>query len=381
MAKIKINYLRNPIEDKHISMIQYIDDLIDYQKKFPEQFEISDYVPNFSKLLNIFSNNLKMRIARYVIYPRQVKRLPFYDITHIGDQGYSHLVNHINSKVKILTVNDLIPLVFEKKKLKDIYNPSGEGTNKRLRFLFRYSTKHFKYFDRIIAISENTKNDILKFSDCEEKKISVIHTNIPLPYFNNDKIDKEAVCKKYNIPYKPKKILIYGTGFYKNHVTSVKVLENLINLNIDIIIVWMGHKNNISLMKNKNLVNKIVQLPTMIPRKEMPNIFKTCDVVLYPSLYEGMGNLTLEAMRCGVPIICSNTSAFPEIAGDKEIMCDPLNDEEITNKILKLLNDNEFYIKKISDGINRSKLFSYQKMHEKIINLYKEEYLKKNEEK
>ena len=244
-----------------------------------------------------------------------------------------------------------------------------------------YSTKHFKYFDRIIAISENTKNDILKFSDCEEKKISVIHTNIPLPYFNNDKIDKEAVCKKYNIPYKPKKILIYGTGFYKNHVTSVKVLENLINLNIDIIIVWMGHKNNISLMKNKNLVNKIVQLPTMIPRKEMPNIFKTCDVVLYPSLYEGMGNLTLEAMRCGVPIICSNTSAFPEIAGDKEIMCDPLNDEEITNKILKLLNDNEFYIKKISDGINRSKLFSYQKMHEKIINLYKEEYLKKNAEK
>ena len=118
MTKIKVNYLRNPIEDRHISMIQYIDDLINYQKKFPDQFEISDYVPNFSKLLNIFSNNWKMRIARFVSYPRQVKRLPFYDITHIGDQGYSHLVNHINSKVKILTVNDLIPLVFEKKKIK-----------------------------------------------------------------------------------------------------------------------------------------------------------------------------------------------------------------------------------------------------------------------
>ena len=63
--------------------------------------------------------------------------------------------------------------------------------------------------------------------------------------------------------------------------------------------------------------------------------------------------------------------------GDKEIMCDPLNDEEITNKIVKLLNDNQFYLKKIEDGLNRSKLFSYEKMHEEIINLYEDEYLKK----
>ena len=373
---MKINYLRNPIEDKAISMVQYIDDLINYQKKFKD-LEISDYTPKFSSLLNIFPFNWKMRIARYFSYPNQIKKLPMYDITHIGDQGYSHLVNHFKSKVKILTINDLIPLVFEKKKLKDVYNPTGKGTDKRLKYLFRYSAKHFKYFDRIIAISENTKKDILKYSDCEESKISVIHTNIPLPYFNNEKINREEICKKYTIPYKPRKILISGTGFYKNHITSIKVLENLINQNQNVIIVWMGHKNNVSLIKNKNIVDKIFQLPTPIPRTEIPNIYKACDLVLYPSLYEGLGNLTLEAMRCGVPIICSNTSAFPEIAGDDEIMCNPLDHEEITKKIINLFKDNNYYQKKIEDGLKRSKLFSYKKMHENIINLYKEEYKKK----
>ena len=82
-------------------------------------------------------------------------------------------------------------------------------------------------------------------------------------------------------------------------------------------------------------------------------------------------------MRCGVPVICSNTSAFPEITGDDEIMCNPLDHEEITKKIINLLKNNNYYQKKIEDGLKRSKLFSYKKMHENIINLYKEEYKKK----
>ena len=68
-----------------VFIIQYIDDLINYQKRFAYQFEISDYVPNFNKLLNIFSNNWKMRIARFVSYNHQVRRLPLYEITQIGD--------------------------------------------------------------------------------------------------------------------------------------------------------------------------------------------------------------------------------------------------------------------------------------------------------
>lgn len=373
---MKINYLRNPLEDSHISMIEYVNDMMKYQKNYSSNFEITDYVPKFNPILNLLAFKWKMRIARFISYPMQVKKLPLYDVTHIGDQGYSHLVNHFKSKVKILTVNDLIPLVYEKKIKKNAYNPSGKGTDKHKVYFFRYVAKHFKYFDRVIAISENTKNDILKLTDCKESNITVVHTNIPPPEFNTTPINKNDIWQKYKIPTKPKKILIYGTGFYKNHITSLKVLKNLISKNIDTVIVWIGHREETKKINNQNLVNKIIQMP-IIEKKELPLIYKSCDVVLYPSLYEGMGNLTLESMRCGIPVICSNSSAFPEIAGNAGIMCEPLNDQEITKNIIKLFTDKEFYKKKTEEGLSRSKLFNYDQMHQKIINIYKDELSKK----
>lgn len=374
---MKINYLRNPHEDKYISMIEYVDDLIKFQKSYSNELEVTDFTPEFNLVLNLLPFNWKMRVARFISYPSQVKKLPIYDITHVPDQGYGHLVNHIKSKVKILTVNDLIPLVYEKSLKKDAYNINGVGTDKYKAYFFRYSVKHFKYFDRIIAISENTKKDILHFTDCEESKITVINTNIPPAEFNNEPVDKNVIWKKYNIPQQPKKILIYGNGFYKNHITSLKVLENLIKKNIDTVIVWLGHKQEINRLHCKNIIDKIIQMP-FVEKKELPSIYKSCDIVLYPSLYEGMGNLTLESMRCGIPIICSNTSAFPEIAGDAGIMCDPLDHHQITENVVKLFTDKIFYNVQVEKGLKRSKLFNYTSMHEKIINLYSNEISKKN---
>ena len=115
----------------------------------------------------------------------------------------------------------------------------------------------------------------------------------------------------------------------------------------------------------------------IVDKYELPSIYKICDVVLFPSLYEGMDTISLEAMRCGIPVVCSNTSSFPEIAGNAALMCDPTDDLEITKNILKLFENKEFYKKKVDEGSARAKLFDYEKMHQKIINLYKEELAKK----
>ena len=85
--------------------------------------------------------------------------------------------------------------------------------------------------------------------------------NIPKEYFNLDSIDKEKICQKYKIPIKPKKILISGNGFYKNHITSIKILENLLDKNFDVCIVWIGHKGDVNKINNHNIVNKIYKIP------------------------------------------------------------------------------------------------------------------------
>ena len=373
---MRINYLGPFAEERMLSINAYVNDLIEFQKNYSPKFEVSKYIPKINKLYNLLPLLWKMRLARNVGYPSQVRKLPNYDVTHVADQAYAHLVKHIKSKVKIITVNDLMPLVYEKKLLKTLYNPEGTGKEKKKAHLFRYSAKRFKFFDRVIAISSNTKNDILNFTDCEESKISIIHNNIPPPYFNNTPIDKEKICNKYKISIKPKKILIAGTGFYKNHITSLKVLENLIKKNIDVIIVWIGHKGEVSKIANLNCVNRIIQMP-IIEKYELPSIYKICDVVLYPSLYEGMDTISLEGMRCGIPVVCSNTSSFPETTGDAALMCNPTDDAELTENILKLFENKDFYKIKVDDGLARAKLFDYEDTQKKFIRLYEEELSKK----
>jgi len=116
----------------------------------------------------------------------------------------------------------------------------------------------------------------------------------------------------------------------------------------------------------------------IIEKYELPSIYKVCDVVLYPSLYEGMDTISLEGMRCGIPVVCSNTSTFPETTGDAALMCNPTDDAEMTENILKLFENKDFYKKKVDDGLARAKLFDYEEMHKKIINLYQEEVSKKD---
>ena len=123
-------------------------------------------------------------------------------------------------------------------------------------------------------------------------------------------------------------------------------------------------------------INKIYKIP-IIDKQDLPSIYKTCDILLFPSLYEGMGILPMEAMKIGIPVVTSNTSSIPEIVGDAAIQCDPRDVNEITKKIAHLLTNDNFYDQKVKDGLERSKKFDYDKMHKQIINLYKEELSKK----
>ena len=111
-----------------------------------------------------------------------------------------------------------------------------------------------------------------------------------------------------------------------------------------------------------------------VPNTDLPAIINQCKVFLYPSLRESFGIPILEGMACGVPVITSNTSSMPEIAGDAAFIVDPHKPSEITSALQQIVSDSGLYNALCLKGIERSKKFSWRIMAEQNLKLYQEVY-------
>lgn len=107
---------------------------------------------------------------------------------------------------------------------------------------------------------------------------------------------------------------------------------------------------------------------------DLPAVYTLCQIFLYPSLRESFGIPMLEAMRCGTPVITSNTSSMPEVSGCAAFIVDPYKPEEITKGIEVLLSDENLRKKLTQDGIKQAEKFSWKSMAENVLELYKEVY-------
>ena len=118
-------------------------------------------------------------------------------------------------------------------------------------------------------------------------------------------------------------------------------------------------------------IKSSLRFPGYIANTDLAALYSGAFAFLYPSLRESFGIPMLEAMACGTPIITGNTSAMPEIAGEGALLVDPYHPEEITEKILQLENDNQFYQQQVEYGLERSKLFSWKNSAEALLKIYK----------
>ena len=118
-------------------------------------------------------------------------------------------------------------------------------------------------------------------------------------------------------------------------------------------------------------------MPGYIVNSDLPYIYNGAFAFLYTSLRESFGIPLLEVMACGTPVITSNTSSMPEIAGHEAILINPENSDEIADMMLQLERDEVFYQKQKEIGIKRAKLFSWRKTAEQLLMLYKEVHIGK----
>jgi glycosyltransferase involved in cell wall biosynthesis len=284
----------------------------------------------------------------------------------------------IHTKIPLMiTLHDIIYLesISVLKKGGTTYQKIG---NMYRRFVVPKNVKKSK---RIITVSNFEKDRIRNFFGYpEEVKTLVAVYNGVSEYFKvlDDKEELDRVKKLYNLP--DEFIFFLGnTDPKKNTPGTLKAYSEFLknsDKKIPLLMLDFGsdYLNKILDDIGDPDLKKHIQLTGYIKNTDLPAFYNLCTVFLYPSLRESFGIPPLEAMRCGAPVISSNTSSMPEIAGGAAHIVDPFNPSEIAKGISKIISDDDYKKSLVEKGLVQAAKFSWKKMAENVLHLYEEVY-------
>ena len=337
------------------------------RKHYPDEYLLSECLPKVPRYLSSFPNafNTKMRILRYLSYPGQMKQLG-KGVFHIIEHGYAHLLKESNLKDKgIVTVHDLIPMLKWKGMI------GGMKPSRKPRFSL-YSLSFLENAKKIIAISENTKKDLVNLLGLNPNKIDVIHYGVGSEFKPNTETSKKELRQCLGLPHHTKLILITGQEEYKNHQACLQAMQ-IIEKKYDrpVQMVRLGRNNNHwqEIKECHNLENKIINIETLA-LSQVAKLYNSVDMLLFPSHYEGFGRPPIEAMACGLPVVCSNAASLPEVVGDAALVSQPDDYKKISANVLSILNNDDLRKDLIERGFKNVSRFSWTKNIEKTVNIY-----------
>lgn len=260
----------------------------------------------------------------------------------------------------IVTIHDLTHLIFPE------FLPN-KFAKYYAKFMIKKATK--KAF-KILTVSLNTKNDLIKMFKVNPDKIEVIYNGVGSEFVIKEKNKIDYLYNKFNIP-NDKKILMY-VGNLKPHKNLDRLLKAFALLNnkedYRLILVGKAFDNQIDLdkiEKELNISNYIIHTG-MVTQDELVDLYNLADLFVFPSLYEGFGLPIIEALSCGTNVIASNVSSIPEVGGNVINYFNPYDIEDIKNKIEE--NINKVFTE---DAIEWVKKFSWEESSQKIQKIIK----------
>ncbi len=243
--------------------------------------------------------------------------------------------------------------------------------------------KVVKIADKIITVSnfeKNRINDFFGFPHDNDKLVAIYNgvSNHFKPI--DDEKELKRVKELYNLP---DNFLFFlgNTDPKKNTKGVLKAFSDYLKKSGDDLYLVMLDYERSALEKlldeigDRDLIKRII-LTGYVVNTDLPAIYNLCKVFLYPSLRESFGIPMLEAMRCGVPVITSNTSSMPEVSGGAAYIIDPYKPEEIAKGIDELLHNEKLRNDLVEKGLKQAAKFSWRNMAKEVLKLYEEVYEK-----
>jgi glycosyltransferase involved in cell wall biosynthesis len=305
--------------------------------------------------------------------PGAIKRFLWNDLDlnvdrFIGDFDLLHstegFVLPATTKKRVVTVHSvharLLPFFFSRSILRD---------NKHLE-------KVVKHADAIITVSDTSKGDIIRLFGVEENRIHVhyIGRDDNFRKITDGSLLPEA-RRRYGLP--EKFFLFVGTLQPAKNVggliNSFELFSRKTGSDYKLVIVgkygWMF--DDIKVKLDRLCRNRLGIHLGYVKNEDLPAIYNLSRALVLPSFYESFGIPILEAMSCGTPVICSRTSAMPEIAGNAGLYVNPHDVNELAEAMLAVSQDEDLYTKLSAQALHRSNLFTWEETARKTLALYR----------
>ena len=299
-------------------------------------------------------------LAEQIAIPRALKR-EHVDLFHAPHYVLPPLV----SCPSVVTIHDCIHLMFPQ------YLPN--------RWALTYARTSIsmaaKRSTRVLTVSESSKRDIQRFVDIPPGKIDVIYNSFD-PRFGVEP-DEEAVTRVRERYQLQSEFVLYA-GNVKPH----KNLERLIDAfqivrsrgldHLKLILIGDEISKYTALRRavHKHQLHNYVRFLGYLPEETLAVMYRLAGVFVFPSLYEGFGLPPLEAMASGTPVVTSNVSSLPEVAGDAAVLVDPYNAEAIADGIYRVLTDNNLRSDLRRRGPERARQFSWESSVRRVREIY-----------
>ena len=234
--------------------------------------------------------------------------------------------------------------------------------------------------DKIITISEFSKKDIVRFCKVPEEKVEVVYLGVEPEFFHVDANSASAfVSSQYGLGQKP-------YVFFAGEIGPRKNLDNLIRAIAQLKVMPKCNQIELVLVGERRASDYLSYLEILIeelgltgdvrwldfvPRSHLRYILKTARISAFVSLCEGFGLPIIEAMACGTPVICSNVSSMPEIAGNAAVIVDPRDVGQIADGIFSMLTQPDLRDEFVARGKKRALHFTWENTAVKTIGIYK----------
>ena len=267
----------------------------------------------------------------------------------------------------VVTIHDCIHLMFPQylpNRLAHLYARS-----------FMWTATH--QAARILTVSEASKRDILRFFAIPEKKVRVIYNAIDERFLTPpDEATTERVRQRYQLDHP----FVLYVGNIKPHKNIERIIDAFgrarpdgpSGLKLVIIGDEVSKYPSLRQMVHRHKLDKHVRFLGFQPQETLASFYRLAGAFVFPSLYEGFGLPPLEAMACGTPVITSNVSSLPEVAGDAALLVDPYDVDALARAIVRIFTDPQLRDKLVARGFTRARQFSWADSVSAIRAVYKQ---------